>query len=1668
MRSFAAEIPVMENERMTKPRGLRCGCRLALFGAVWLSFAVCSALALDETLVASSAACRYQVPANGADGTNWTSWAFNDSAWSEGNSGLGYDRDTTYASLFGGAMVPFNTIVIYSRFPFQVPTVKTYAILTLRVKYDDGFIAYLNGVEVARASAPAGAGWNTTASASHDDSQAVIFQNYDISSFLSRLRTGTNVLAVHALNQSSGSSDMLILPELVASLPDVVTNIVINEFMAINDATIKNSLGKYEDWIELYNPNTSSVSLSGCYLTDSAGNFKKWKFPGSASSIPGKGYLLVWADDKSYSVTNNELHTSFALSGSGEYLALVKADGVTVLSEYAPIQQYADMSYGIGLTGEQRYFAVPTPGKTNAFDGASNEVDGVTFTPKRGVYTSGVPAVAASCDMADAQILYTTNAEPPTASSALYAAPFVLTNTAIIRGAGFKSGWAPSGIDTHSYIVLGDVLSQSAAPPGWPTNWMVTTTAGTTAVPTDYGMDQTIVSGTGAELTNGLTFLPTLSIVTPQANLFDPPTGIYVNPNGRGDLWERAVSAEWIKADSTSKFQIDCGLRLQGNAGRNFSTTEKKSFSLRFRSNYGEGRLEEDLFSGNAVGSFNDLVLRGGHNDSWNYEGHQKTQYIADEFVRRTHLAMGGVSPHGTFVHLYLNGLYWGLYNVTEHFSSQFAASYCDGRDDTWDTRSQDGVEEGNAAAWNAMLGVLASNQGSNETYQRVQGNNPDGTRNPAYPVYLDVGNYIDYMLVQYACAVSDWPWNNWLAFRDRNDAVSTGFKFGVWDAEMALGVGGSTLNTDMTDDFRGVAVIQSRLAGNAEYRLRFADRAQKHLFNGGPLAQAVTIPHYRALAAEVEPAIVAESARWGDQDGNAAHTVAQWRTQRDWVLNTFLPQRPAIFMQQLRNAGLYPALDAPVFARFGGVFTNSLNLIVTATAPIYYTLDGRDPRQYGTGAATGTLYTAAVPLTRTALVKARALSAGGEWSALTDAVFTLAEKPDLRVTELMVHPRQPISVDGESYLDGDDEFIELQNAGAAPIGLAGLHFTQGVSFDFTAGAVAVLNTNDYVLVVKNIAAFMNRYPSVAVGRIAGVFAFPSTSLDNAGEKIEIEDATGRTVVSFTYNDKWLIATDGAGHSLVPVPGVAQADGELDYSGNWKASVTIGGSPGEAEPAAPASSLVLNEILAHTDPDNDWIELYNSSTTAFTPLGAGWYLSDDPQDLTKWAIPATNTIAAHGWRYFDETNDFHNPITSGFGLNKAGEQVLLSYLPGMGTGQLDRVVDAVSFEGEEKGVPLIRYPDGAASWFHGVATPGASNQLTAAGVVIAEIMYHPAPTAANPENNENDEFVELYNPTAQAIGLTNTVHDVGGVWRLAGGIGYLFPSNTVLPAGGRLVVVSFDPATDATARTHFLAAYGLTNGQIRLLGPYSGQLNNKTDTVRLERPVFGDPPALIEDVSWHVIDQVTYYDAAPWPAEADGTGRPLARRPGQNDGDDAASWVAGLWPTPGYGPAKVAVTAPPANTGFLAPVSITVTAEVDMAFVIGTVTQVVFAVDGTNVAGDSVAPYTAFVALTGPEGARRLTARLTDAEGAYTSPAVKIMVYTNVPTFTAGLNQTINLTVTNAIGLHAAAQIGAGMPHPVSFLWSSPGGGSVAFDNPTQTDTVAFFSQPSPARTNCC
>ena len=525
--------------------------------------------------------------------------------------------------------------------------------------------------------------------------------------------------------------------------------------------------------------------------------------------------------------------------------------------------------------------------------------------------------------------------------------------------------------------------------------------------------------------------------------------------------------------------------------------------------------------------------------------------------------------------------------------------------------------------------------------------------------------------------------------------------------------------------------------------------------------------------------------------------------------------------------------------------------------------------------------------------VRVRLKDNTGRWSRWSEPVQFVVGEPEgaaalashLRVSELMFNPP------GGS----DFEFIELHNpSDVLTLQLAGANFTDGVDLTFASGTT--IPPGGYLLVIRNAdaAAFRLHYGLSNSVPVVGPY---TGSLANEGEQLTIKSGAGGTeIVSFAFGDGrgWPPAADGAGHTLVPVNPAApgQATGALDYPGNWRASSFVKGSPGQADPAPPAPMVLLNELTAHTDYDdpsrpeydsNDWIELFN-------PTGEGlgltnWYLSDDVAALKKWAIPNV-IVPARGWIAFDEVTGFHDPITNGFGLDKAGEQVFLSHLPGTSA---DRVVDTIAFKGQENEVSLGRYPDGASFWYAMPRTRASANAAGLTGLVITELMYHPPDLGTN--DNTRDEFVELVNPLPAPV----TLQDAAGVWRLGGGISCDFPAGTTLPAGGSLLVVSFAP-TNTTTLEQFRAAHGITNFNLPILGPYSGKLGNRGDRVALEKPQA--PDALGDPVSWVIVDEVIYGNQAPWPTNAHGGGPSLQRLSVIYTGLDPANWAAAA-ATPG-------------------------------------------------------------------------------------------------------------------------------------------------------------------------
>lgn len=531
--------------------------------------------------------------------------------------------------------------------------------------------------------------------------------------------------------------------------------------------------------------------------------------------------------------------------------------------------------------------------------------------------------------------------------------------------------------------------------------------------------------------------------------------------------------------------------------------------------------------------------------------------------------------------------------------------------------------------------------------------------------------------------------------------------------------------------------------------------------------------------------------------------------------------------------------------------------------------------------------------------VRCRMKDNSGRWSHWSTPVQFTAGPPlsagvldNLRITEIMYNPSDMRT--GDSINNNEFEFVELKNIGDESIDLTYVSFVEGIEFDFGLSRIKSLLPGEFVLVVRNEGAFVSLYGLSLSDKIAGEY---SGNLSNNGETITLEDYWNGVIVNFEYNDGrgWPLSADGGGHSLVPLDAAVAGEpgGTLNYGGNWRASTYIGGSPGQDDPET-ATTVVLNEIMAHTnfsDPQypqydsRDWIELYNTTGTRINLQD--WYLSDDVRELKKWAIPAVD-IDGYSWISFDEINDFHNPISSGFGLNKAGEEVVLSYLPG---NSKDCVVDYIRFKGQDNDVSLGRYPDGGVDWLAMTPSQNTANGNPFINVVIDELMYHPL--------ESNEEYIELYNPAADTVNLENTE----GSWRLDGAVDFTFSSGTSIPPDGRLLIVGFDPITETARLDAFFTAYNVQSitAGVQIVGPWSGSLSNSGERVALEYPLAPDQPG--QSLCWVIVDEVIYSDAAPWPEAADGTGDVLQRvfADQHHSGNTPANWQAGL-PTPGSKP----------------------------------------------------------------------------------------------------------------------------------------------------------------------
>ena len=793
------------------------------------------------------------------------------------------------------------------------------------------------------------------------------------------------------------------------------TTVMITEFLAVNSSIIGDEDGDSTDWIEFYNPTNAPINLNGWFLSDDVSEPLKWKFPNV--TINAKDYMVVFASSKNKIDSSSTLHTNFKLSSGGENIILTKPNMQDVVFAFVqdyPVQ-YKDISYGI-VGDEFTYLDVPTPGAPNI---AGTFLPPPVFSVERGFFKSSF-TVELNSDVSGCTIKYTTDgSDPSKAGSQEYSVPISINTTTCLRALSIKDGFDTSIIMTHTYFFIDSILRQPANPKGYPSQWGYTTFSSTDRVNADYEMDPDIIDDPAfaSLFDSAMLSIPSLSVVTDEGNLFSldssETTGgiyIYTGPpltnvpptSGYGDGWVRPASVEYIVPNSNRGFQVNCGLSLHGGHSRRAEKDPKHSLRLRFSSEYGPGKLNFNLFKGESedVKKFNTLVLRGGFNYSWLHNsGGQRyaAQYIQDTWMKDSQRAMGWHSAYNTFVHLYLNGLYWGLYNISEKPNDDYMESYLGGNKEDYDIIKDFAyVYRGSGILWDSIIALVSDTAALYTNYQILLGNNPDGTPNASYEPLLDAENFIDYMLLNFYGGNQDWDRHNWIASRNRVNP-GNGFQLFVWDGEQNL-ISLSTSNLWSIDFSTGKCPtnIFYPLLMVDEFKILLGDRIQKHLYNKGSLTPTIAAERYKKRANEIELSMLGESARWGDyHDQVFKLKLYHWQNQRDYLMNTFFPGRTDWLIDELKNIMIYDLIDAPVFSQHGGIIDT--NAMVSLSAPlgdIYYTMDGSDPRLFGGElSANVMLYSDSIMIDSNYTIKARAKD-GDNWSALTEAQFEMGDPP--------------------------------------------------------------------------------------------------------------------------------------------------------------------------------------------------------------------------------------------------------------------------------------------------------------------------------------------------------------------------------------------------------------------------------------------------------------------------------------------------------------------------------------------------------------------------------------------------------------------------------------------------------------------------------------------------
>ena len=553
---------------------------------------------------------------------------------------------------------------------------------------------------------------------------------------------------------------LMLLCLMAIGLSSNAQQLVINEIVSGNLTGIKDGYDDVEDWIEIYNPSSSSIDITGYFLSDDRSNPAKWQF--DSETIGANDYLIVFASKKASDATYQHAYFSIDLEGEEVYLF----DSDTILLDSVPaVELLPDVSYGRYPNGGTywSYFEVPTPGNSNSTNPSIDILEEPEFDTDPGIYSNSI-SVEIEHDANAAVVRYTLDGSMPTNSSPVYAGAISLsnnssspnvismipTNPAFNFPNGLYSetraqnrGWAPP----YNTIDKLNIIRARAFKPG--------------SIPSKTITGSYLIDPSGTSNS-----LPVITITTENDGLFSDTNGIMVfgiDPDGnytrRGRESERQIHLSYFDSQTgEEEFEFDGGLRIHGGGGRHSAI---KNLRVYTRDSYGSEKVDFEIAGDKGPNEFKRFLIRG--------PGHRPDCFPRDDMADFLVENLRFDKQHLTYANVYLNGEYWGLYSLKERQDEEhFEEVYDIDEEDLvilegYGHKISHGESDDKDDFLDFLQYIQASNTQDDVVYQQVKNR-------------IDVDDFIDYQVAEIYFANGDWPNNNVRYWRKKRNFNSTNF----------------------------------------------------------------------------------------------------------------------------------------------------------------------------------------------------------------------------------------------------------------------------------------------------------------------------------------------------------------------------------------------------------------------------------------------------------------------------------------------------------------------------------------------------------------------------------------------------------------------------------------------------------------------------------------------------------------------------------------------------------------------------------------------------------------------------------------------------------------------------------------------------------------------------